>query len=113
MNGLTGSKPFSWVKHAVRRWKELYYEILDADGQTDWVNPLSAIFSHDILAAKAVDAPPKVTESMSTKQESTPSSKPTSTSKSSTKTKQKRGQSRFFLKIEEIQAFLFRPSNLF
>jgi hypothetical protein len=113
MNGLTEPKAYSWVKHAVRRWKELYYEILETDGQTDWVNPLSAIFSHDNLAAKTVDAPPNASESMPSKQKSTPPSKPSPTNESSPETKKKRTQGRFFLKIKEIQAFSIRPGNLF
>ena len=113
MSGVAGSKVYSWVKHAVRRWKELYYEILETDGQIDWVNPLSAIFSHDSLTGKAVDAPPKASESMPSKPESTAPSKPTPTSESSPKPKQKRRQGRFVSKIKEIQAFLIRPGNFF
>ena len=113
MNGLTEPHPYSWIKHAVRRWKEFYYEILETDGQTEWVNPLSAIFSHDNLALKAVDAPPTAPESVHKKQELSSPADPTPTSQPNPKTKRKQRQGRFFVKIKEIQAFLVRPGNPF
>ena len=113
MNGLTEPRPYSWVKHAVRRWKELYYEILKTDGQTEWLNPLSTIFSHDNLAVKTVESPPPVPAPAPTKPETTHPTETTPTRQPKSKSQRKQGQGRFLVKIKEIQALLIRPRNLF
>lgn len=73
MDGLTDQKSPSWLKHAVRRWKELYYEILRVDGQIDLSNPLSVLFRNEIALLKS-DAPPaKSHEQISPDTQSRPS----------------------------------------
>jgi hypothetical protein len=114
MTGLTEHKTYSWLKHVVRRWKELYYEILETDGQDDWINPLREIFSQESLAIKAIEVSSQpVPESAPTAQESTSPSEPTPTSQPDPQTKRKRRQGRFTTKIKEIQAFPIFPGSFF
>ena len=113
MNGLTEPRPHSWLKHAVRRWKEVYYEILETDGQSEWMNPLSTIFRHDSLVIKPVDVPPATSEITPKRQESSSPADPTPTSQPKPKTKRNQRQGRFFVKIKELQDFLIHPGSLF
>ncbi|MFX0168368.1 MAG: hypothetical protein ACFE89_03325 [Candidatus Hodarchaeota archaeon] len=109
---MTEHKPYSWVKHAVRKWKQFYYEILRADGQIDLSNPLSMIFSPEFLLTKISDVSPP-SETAPTKQEHTPPSDSTPASDSVSKDLKKRRKGRFPLKIKEIQALSIQSKSFF
>ena len=109
MNGVVEQKSFNWAKHAVRRWKVLYYEIQHTDGNLVGSSPLSFIFRNEAMAAK-----PSVSDSgeQTSSLEPTPSKKdltPEPTAKPqktpTTKSKEKQNKRRFFFKLKDLQIF--------
>ncbi len=117
MDGLTDQKSPSWVKHAVRKWKELYYEILRVDGQIDLSNPLSAIFRNEIALLKGEVAPAeslgqskpeaqcKPPTTPSVKKEGLTSPKVVPKGDHPAKSKGKQTKGRFIFKLKKIQCF--------
>lgn len=106
--GLVEVKSQSWMKHAIRRWKQFYHEILFADGQIDDSNPLSMIFRNEVLSTKLVTQIEGITaaeqDSLHSKKEESPHSQPEKTPPSKPERKQSKG--RFIFKIKELQCLL-------
>ena len=93
----------SWVKHAVRRWKQLYHEIQYADGQLDISNPLSEIFRNEALTTKLMSTEDTETtpDTSSSKKEESPPPQPEKQPISQPEKKQ--SKKRFLFKIKELQ----------
>ncbi len=62
MNGVGNHKTKSWVKHTVRRWKELYQDIQRINGQLTKAPLLSTIFRNEILTSKLKQTKSKTKE---------------------------------------------------
>ena len=109
--GLVDEKAPSWVKHAVRRWKQFYNEIQFIDGQIDTANPLSVIFRNEALLkqvvsqSQAVTTPP-IEPTPSKKEESAPS-QPEKTPPPNPEKKQRKGW--FISKLKDLQCLFNRP----
>jgi len=114
LTGLVDEKSPIWVKHAIRRWKQFYYEIQYTDGQVDTSNPLSTIFRNESLSAKLSAKSSEDTALSSalipSKKEKSPPAQPQKTPPSKTEKRQSKG--RFLFKLKEIQ-WLLNPLNLF
>ncbi|MFW9832283.1 MAG: hypothetical protein ACFFD8_10970 [Candidatus Thorarchaeota archaeon] len=109
-------KPYSWLKHAVRRWKELYYEIQRTDGNLDSSSPLSFFFRNEgfvtKLEALANNVETNSSESTSSKKDETVQPAVKSHKDPVVKSKEKRNKDRFSIRFKEVQ-LLQNPFSLF
>ncbi|MFX1319091.1 MAG: hypothetical protein ACFE9D_04525 [Promethearchaeota archaeon] len=99
----------SWVKHAVRRWKQFYNDIQFADGQIDTANPLSVIFRNETLMTRPVSqsqagTTPPIEPTFSKKEEST-RSQPEKAPPPNPQQKQRKG--RFISKLKDLQYLIY------
>lgn len=110
LKGMVDEKIPSWVKHAVRRWKQFYNEIQFIDGQGDTTNPLSEIFRNEALMTKhasqsqAATTCPEPTSSKKKATRSQPEKSPPS------KPEQKQSKGRFIFKLKELQCLFTLPN---
>jgi hypothetical protein len=112
LKGVVEEKAPSWVKHAIRRWKQFYNEIQFVDGQIDTSNPLSTIFRNEALMTKIVTEAEGSTisshEPDSSKKEESTHTQPSKSPPSKQEKKQCKG--RFIYKIKKPQVLL-NPGN--